>query len=561
MHTRNDILASQATIHPSDNRVFSIRELMRFMSIPQSFKWADDDINKLNISSQKEKIEYLKKHEINIRQSLGEAVPTAIFKSIAENIKKADNQKNFSLNQVKRIIERENLTVVDNLLNYIEKEQPSFTIATKIAELANAKRLDDAAFYTRQELCFNLVADLPDFKNKKTIRILEPSVGVGNFLPVIFEKYKHVETVKLDLVDINSDSIKTLKKLIKLLKVPSNFELRFINDNFLTKEFRINYDVVIGNPPFGTITADEHRNYQTNGLNSTIGTKNLFALFIEKALQISDYVALFSPKSLLGAPEFDKLRAKLATKEILKISDYGEKGFKGVKIETISTQISNKTESHKTIIDSYILKSYSIHNQDYIINAEFPTWLIYRNNFFDDMSDKLRLGYFAALRDRSLTSKNMAKSGKIRVIKSRNITSSGIQNLETDMFVASTKESAIFSQYSNLDSVVVVPNLSYYPRASILPKGTVVDGSAAILLPKNGLEINPDLLKFFSSKEFFLFYRIARNYATRSLNIDRNSVYYWGLPYESFDMYSYFDNNLSKSNLLFASPVQLFPCF
>src|SRR5690606_35945709 len=39
IHTRNDILASQNTIHPRDNRVFSIRELMVLMTIPREFKW------------------------------------------------------------------------------------------------------------------------------------------------------------------------------------------------------------------------------------------------------------------------------------------------------------------------------------------------------------------------------------------------------------------------------------------------------------------------------------------------------------------------------------------
>lgn len=38
IHTRNDQLASQNTIHPSDNRVFSIRELMNIMTITKTFK-------------------------------------------------------------------------------------------------------------------------------------------------------------------------------------------------------------------------------------------------------------------------------------------------------------------------------------------------------------------------------------------------------------------------------------------------------------------------------------------------------------------------------------------
>ena len=89
VHTRNDILSSQNTVHPSDNRVFSIRELMRMLSIPESFEWSYIKTEKLNQLSETEKKAFLKKEELNIRHCLGEAVPTGVFKSIADNIKEA----------------------------------------------------------------------------------------------------------------------------------------------------------------------------------------------------------------------------------------------------------------------------------------------------------------------------------------------------------------------------------------------------------------------------------------------------------------------------------------
>jgi len=95
IHTRNDILASQNTIHPEDNRVFSIRELMIFMNVPKEFKWTNNSLSQLNSLIKEDKKSYLKKYEINIRQSLGEAVPTIIFQKIAKNIK-------VSLNNAKR---------------------------------------------------------------------------------------------------------------------------------------------------------------------------------------------------------------------------------------------------------------------------------------------------------------------------------------------------------------------------------------------------------------------------------------------------------------------------
>ena len=73
--TRNDQLASQTTIHPRDDRVLSIRELMRVMTIPNSFKWVENETKKT-----------VDANETLIRQSIGEAVPTGIISQIASNI-------------------------------------------------------------------------------------------------------------------------------------------------------------------------------------------------------------------------------------------------------------------------------------------------------------------------------------------------------------------------------------------------------------------------------------------------------------------------------------------
>lgn len=89
VHTRNDIISSQNTVHPEDDRVFSIRELMLMMNIPKDFKWVKNQtLDELNTLSQTEKVTFLKRHEINIRQSIGEAIPTIIIQKIASNIKK-----------------------------------------------------------------------------------------------------------------------------------------------------------------------------------------------------------------------------------------------------------------------------------------------------------------------------------------------------------------------------------------------------------------------------------------------------------------------------------------
>ena len=73
--------------------------------------------------------------------------------------------------------------------------------------------------------------------------------------------------------------------------------------------------------------------------------------------------------------------------------------------------------------------------------------------------------------------------------------------------------------------------MTYYPIATFLPEGCIVDGSVAILKPKKDKKRNvtKEDLKYYSSDEFRKFYRIARNYRTRSLNIDNNSIFFFGL--------------------------------
>lgn len=87
IHTRNDIMSSQNTVHPKDDRVFSIREVMLMMSVPSSFNWCDKSFEELNRLTEEEKRRFLTKEEMNIRHCLGEAVPTIIFQQIASKIR------------------------------------------------------------------------------------------------------------------------------------------------------------------------------------------------------------------------------------------------------------------------------------------------------------------------------------------------------------------------------------------------------------------------------------------------------------------------------------------
>lgn len=533
IHTRNDILSSQSTIHPRDNRVFSIRELMIMMSVPDSFRWSDIPESELNRMSEEEKSHFLAKNEINIRQSLGEAVPTLIFQKIARKIKSNILYKPLSDNDVSKIIKNKFLENTKNLINFIEENRKKYTFAemSKICELANSKRMDMSAYYTSQDICFTLINDLPDAKNFTSINILEPSVGSGNFIHLLIKKYGEVKEVNIDLIDLDKDVLEVLKVLLHSINIPKNIKLNFINKDFIFFKPDKKYDIVVGNPPFKKIENKKTLLFSYKSGMYNKNTNNIFSFFIEKALKISKHVAFITPKSLLSTPELNKTRELLEQKTISKITDYGESAF-DVKIETISLIISNTPRTNKPIkIESYITKETKYLNPDYIMSKDLPYWLIYRNEFFDKVKEKLMFDVFDFFRDRNITKAFTKKSGKYRVLKSRNLLRNGeIANIENyDSYIDSLSKIPA-SKFLNKDGIIIVPNLSYYPRAGFLPKNAIADGSLALLIPKiKNYKINKKHLEYYSTDEFERFYRIARNYGTRSLNIDANSVFFWGL--------------------------------
>ena len=528
IHTRNDILASQNTVHPTDNRVFSIREIMLMMSVPQSFQWSALSYEQLNALSLEDKQQYLKKEDVNIRQSLGEAVPTIIFQQIARKIKEKLADVELTEQEISDIILKNDLTDSKKLLQYIKKHRKlGFVRLAKIAEYANSARTETAAYYTRQDICYSVVKNLPDYPDNKILHILEPAVGVGNFLPSLFLKYANVAELHIDVIDINADSIDLLKQILKSIPQPENVRLNFITKDTLLQKFSKHYDIVVGNPPYMKVS-DKNLLKQYKQSVANTETNNIFSFFIEKALQIGDVVSLVVPKSLINAPEFGGTREIMNHLSITNIVDFGEKGFKGVKIETIAFTINQRVKRDNTKVESYITNDIKIHSQDYITDKTYPYWLIYRNDDFDNVARKMQFGVFRAFRDRTLTKANTSQQGKIRVLKSRNIGNNEIVDIvDYDTYIDDISNLEV-GKYLNRTECVLVPNLTYYPRACFMPRNAITDGSVAILTVSSEHQVTETDLAYYATDEFCQFYSIARNRGTRSLNIDNNSVFFFG---------------------------------
>lgn len=537
IHTRNDQFASQNTIHPKDDRVFSIRELMLMMTIPYDFKWTDLPIETLNAYSINQKQVFMKKEEIKIRQSIGEAVPTVIFASIAKKIKTYLDEINLKKADIYKLIETHKLSITDNLLNFLKNnsEVLGYSTLCKIAELANAKRGKNAAYFTNKSIITEIIKTLPSFDGDE-INILEPSVGVGNFIPFIVKKYAHIKCVNIDAIDIDEDALKVAKVLIETLDFPQNINIKYICADFLSYEFGKKYNIVIGNPPFNKMKPGDFflNQYKLKAYNEK--TTNTFSFFLEKAMQISEYVSLITPKFLLNTPEFKLTRELLEKKNIDYIIDFGEHGFEGVLVETICINVDTKIKPNNTTVISIPLKITETKKQSYIADKQFPYWIIYRNEIFDTVCENMIFDIFTVFRDRQITNSILKSSGKIRVLKSRNVSDDGteIHNISGyDSYIDEADfEKLAVCKYFNSENVYLTPNMTYNPRVMKKPTGVAVNGSLAILIPKNNEQLTMSEMLYFSSNEYRSFYRIARNYQTRSLNVDSASVYFFGIKKE-----------------------------
>lgn len=538
VHTRNDQLAAQNTIHPEQDRVYSIRELMTMMTIPRDFQWMEYTLTELNDMSDAKKKKVYKTHEVNIRQCIGEAVPTEIMRQIAAKIKFHLFGKMCDATEVNKIIADKKLTDRNALTKFLKSNPLNLDMASlmRITELCNARREKNAAFYTNKFIVNEIMGQLPVF-NKEAIRILEPSVGAGSFIPFLFKQYANVPNVILDVVDVDEESLEAFKILLEQIGIPENFTVNCICHDFLTwTPGAVPYDLAVGNPPFSKLK--KHTKEIDACLKGNVNqkTNNLAAMFLEKCMRCSDCVELVLNKNILATEEYAATRELLRSVQIDTIIDFGRYGFTGVSIETVCLIIYPKQKPKETSIYSMKYNKRFLRKQDYITDNRFPSFVIYRDEQFDEVAKKLDFNVFTVFRDRQITkavTTATESEDALWVIKARNINDDGlgITHIDNyDVFLLEEKaESLSVARFLNDESVYLTPNMTYNPRVIENLPNTIPDGLVAVLIPRKPFRLTAKQRAFFSTEEYRRFYGIARNLSTQSINVDNNSVFFYGV--------------------------------
>lgn len=497
--TRNDQLASQSTIHPTDDRVLSIRELMLVMTIPNTFQWLPKDAcSKENIAKQ----------ETLIRQSIGEAVPTTIIYQIAKNI--YDMLEYDAFVKSPKVLARSS-----KLLN-------NFYIRTFLFEQSLSNTKKTGSFYTPQIVVYNTIKDFHPAKDH--VSLLEPSVGAGAFIPQILRLVDDCKEITITCVDISKECISFLQKSIQAMNLSKKFNFRYVVSDFLLAQFPEHYDAVFTNPPYFKLKATERAKYKKT---FSVVNDNIFCLFLKKMAQMSDEIMVVIPKTFLMIPDCNDVREIFEKKySIVSIYDYGVSFFKKVFIEILSLHFKTNYKLPIHIVNCKDNTQYTI-PQKYLFHHKI--WILYRNAWFDSYISKLQLNAFDFYRDRQLSNKYLtSKKEKIWVLRSKNLQEDGtfIHKRGYDKYISSLSGFSL-QKYINTDALLFV-NFTYNTRAAILPKNCAVNGSFCLLLPK---QIKKKIdLSFYSSEDFRKYYAIVKNCSKFTINVDANSIYYIGVP-------------------------------
>ncbi len=315
------------------------------------------------------------------------------------------------------------------------------------------------SYYTPEYLArFITKRVLDSISDKKTISILEPSVGDGSFV-IELEKYNNIH---LCAIDINEQELQIAKDKWKHKKAS------FIHSDFLNFNPEKKFSVVLGNPPYvkkNLLSKNQielcNEIHKTE-LSSTASIKNIWTPFVIKSatlLKKDGILAFVLPSELLQVKFAEEIR------------EYLKNNFERIEIFTFNNLMFECKGQ-----DTVILIAYKKHIEqgEYFTNIDSSetllnqTFKLKKNNLLVDSKVKWThhfltdsdLSFIENLRSRLLSVNDYCDSKP------------GIVSAANDFFIISKEKEKQF-------------NLSKYTKP-IIQKGLFVNGS--VVFDKSNLK-------------------------------------------------------------------------
>jgi len=229
--------------------------------------------------------------------------------------------------------------------NNLQKTKQQFSeVSIELTKLLNeTDKKEGGIFFTPQNICERTFKIVEGIKDKKIIKILEPSCGSCEFIDVLQKNLNNKE-VKIMGVEYNNQIYNKIKEIEKFKTV------EIINSDFLKWETQNKYDLIIGNPPYFVV---KKTSVNKKYLRLFDGRPNIFIIFIIKCLEMLSergILAFVLPSNFLNCVYYNKLREYINNNyKIVEIVSC-EGSFIETKQETVIVVIQNdrdKIESNK----------------------------------------------------------------------------------------------------------------------------------------------------------------------------------------------------------------------
>ena len=232
------------------------------------------------------------------------------------------------------------------------------------------------SYYTPFEVAQNMTKNLDFSKGQK---FFDPCCGSGAFI-LSLEGASPNQIFGCD----NDPVAVMIAKINLLLKFKTEvFEPQIILCDYLKKYFKLKFDYIISNPPWGAVVFDER--------NNPIPTKESFSFFFEKAFhQLADdgTIKFLLPESVLSVKcHRDFRKFLLENTEIKSITKYPGV-FSGVQTKYIDIE-SKRTRHALSQLDIIIINNYSssLDNACVIHKVKKSCFYLTKNLNFNLLSD------------------------------------------------------------------------------------------------------------------------------------------------------------------------------
>ena len=283
-------------------------------------------------------------------------------------------------------------------LTAFEKMQFNFSIdddfigALYMSLKSIGDRTKTGVFYTPAKIVDLCVSKIDDIYTKNSI--CDPACGSGNFLIKIFnklsERFDEKEIIsKIYGIDIDPTAVLICKLNLYNLTKNINFnEIHILNEDFLFADIPNNFDVIIGNPPWGAKYLPDYINKLTESYSKIIARYDSFALFIHNSLNHlneNGSLIFILPSSIINIERHEAIRQEILQYSISEIADLGRQ-FSEVYTDTVFFKMTKSDADDDSMIYNGKITEY----RDIFNNNPYTSFLVPSNPITKSILDKIK---------------------------------------------------------------------------------------------------------------------------------------------------------------------------